>query len=77
MYFLTSDDVKIHYIDQGPETGSSDVAMIFVPGMALPYMNHICPNTAVHVLGGHMMFYEFPDTFNQILDRFVREKVRI
>lgn len=39
--------------------------------VALPYMNHICPNTTTHVLGGHMMFYEFPDEFNQILENLI------
>lgn len=40
--------------------------------IAVPYMNLIYPHTTVHVLGGHMMFYEFSDAFNQILDCFMR-----
>ncbi len=40
---------------------------------ALPYMKKLCPNTELHVLGGHMMFWEYPDQFNQILENFIKE----
>ena len=38
---------------------------------AVPYMQALCPDTELHVLGGHMAFWEYPDKFNAILDTFL------
>lgn len=35
---------------------------------ACAHLKSICPNVKIHVLGGHMMFYEFPEKFNRILE---------
>ncbi|MTI44159.1 pimeloyl-ACP methyl ester carboxylesterase [Roseibium hamelinense] len=34
---------------------------------AKPYLAKHTPNSAVHVFGGHMMFWEYPDRFNEVL----------
>lgn len=39
--------------------------------VAVPFMNKNCPKTQVGVLGGHMMFWEYPEKFNAILDEFI------
>jgi len=39
--------------------------------VAVPYMNKLCPNTKIHVLGGHMAFWEYAEKFNAILDEFL------
>ena len=38
---------------------------------AEPYLARHTPNSDVHVFGGHMMFWEYPDRFNRILAGFV------
>lgn len=38
---------------------------------AVAFINKHCPNTETAVLGGHMMFWEHPAKFNQILDDFL------
>ncbi len=38
---------------------------------AVAFMQRICPNTRTAVLGGHMMFWEYPEQFNRILDDFL------
>lgn len=38
---------------------------------AEPFVRAHLPNTATHVLGGHMMFWEHPDRFNAILEDFL------
>jgi hypothetical protein len=38
---------------------------------AVPYMRALCPNTQLHVLGGHMAFWEYPERFNEILSAFL------
>ena len=39
--------------------------------IAVPYVNTLLPNTRAEVLGGHMMFWEYPDEFNAILADFL------
>jgi non-heme chloroperoxidase len=39
---------------------------------AVPFMNRQCPKTSTAVLGGHMMFWEQPEKFNQILEDFLK-----
>lgn len=38
---------------------------------AVAFMNNHCPQTKTAVLGGHMMFWEHPQEFNQIVDEFL------
>ncbi|ASP32126.1 alpha/beta fold hydrolase [Labrenzia sp. VG12] len=40
---------------------------------ARPYLAKHTPNSDVHVFGGHMMFWEYPDKFNRILAGFVSQ----
>ncbi|WP_422375674.1 alpha/beta fold hydrolase [Roseibium sp.] len=40
---------------------------------AKPYLAKHTPNSDVHVFGGHMMFWEYPDRFNRILAGFVSQ----
>lgn len=40
---------------------------------AKPYLAQHTPNSDVHVFGGHMMFWEYPDRFNRILAGFVSQ----
>ena len=38
---------------------------------AVPYLARTLPNTKVEILGGHLMFWEYPQKFNQLLDEFL------
>jgi len=38
---------------------------------AVAFLGKHCPNTRTAVLGGHMMFWEYPAQFNQILEDFL------
>ncbi|GAB4518300.1 MAG: hypothetical protein OHK0046_25870 [Anaerolineae bacterium] len=38
---------------------------------AVPFMNKHCPATKTAVLGGHMMFWEHPAQFNELLDNYL------
>lgn len=38
---------------------------------AVPFLKKNFPNTKVEVLGGHMMFWEHAEKFNQILSDFI------
>lgn len=42
-------------------------------GIGIPYMKKHYPNTKTFILGGHMMFWEYPDKFNKLLDSFLKD----
>jgi pimeloyl-ACP methyl ester carboxylesterase len=44
-------------------------------GKAIPYMQRMLPETKYVVFGGGMMFWEYPDAFNQVLLDFIRQNV--
>jgi len=39
---------------------------------AKSYIERQLPNAQAEFLGGHMMFWEYPEKFNAILERFLR-----
>lgn len=38
-----------------------------------PYMEKLCPNTKIHVLGGHLAFYQYHETFNKLFEEFLKK----
>lgn len=38
---------------------------------AVPFLKSLSPNSSIEILGGHMMFWEYGDKFNEMLDRFL------
>ena len=40
-------------------------------GVAEPFMHKHFPGTRTHVMGGHLMFYEYPDQWNEVLEEFL------
>lgn len=41
--------------------------------VAVPFMQKLCPNTKLHVLGGHMGFWEYAEQFNEIFAEFLKK----
>ena len=41
--------------------------------VAEPFMHKHFPGTKTHVMGGHLMFYEYPDQWNRVLRDFLTE----
>jgi len=41
--------------------------------IAKPFTEKNFPGTKTHVMGGHLMFYEYPDEWNQVLENFLKE----
>lgn len=39
--------------------------------LAQPFMASHFPGTQTHVMGGHMMFFEYPEMWNQVVDEFL------
>jgi hypothetical protein len=40
---------------------------------AMPYLKRHLPNTQVQLMGGHFMFWEYPEDFNAILESYLEE----
>lgn len=38
-----------------------------------PYMEKLCPNTKIHVLGGHLAFRQYHETFNALFEEFLKK----
>jgi pimeloyl-ACP methyl ester carboxylesterase len=38
---------------------------------AVPFLKRLMPESRYVVFGGHMMFWEHPDAFNEVLDEFI------
>ncbi|MCZ7553063.1 MAG: alpha/beta hydrolase [Anaerolineales bacterium] len=41
--------------------------------VAAPFMHKHFPGTKTQVMGGHLMFYEYPEKWNQVLEGFLSE----
>ncbi|MFS0752396.1 alpha/beta fold hydrolase [Oceanobacillus sp. 1P07AA] len=55
----------------------SEIPTLFViaehwSDVAKPYLNQLVPKAEIEVLGGHMMFWEYPEKFNALLKDFLR-----
>jgi pimeloyl-ACP methyl ester carboxylesterase len=44
---------------------------------AVPFLKRLLPESRYVVFGGHMMFWEHPDAFNQVLDEFIQLYVNV
>ena len=66
-----------NYFDEAKQVDKSSLPALYIIGrywedIAVPYMKRHFPNTKTAVLGGHMMFWEYPKEFNEIVDRFLK-----
>ncbi len=43
---------------------------------AVPFLKRLLPESRYVVFGGHMMFWEYPEAFNRVLDEFIQQNVK-
>ncbi len=64
-----------NYFDEAKQVDKSLSALNIIAEhwapIAVPYTKRHFPHTGTEVLGGHMMFWEYPEKFNQIVDQFL------
>ena len=64
-----------NYFDEAKQVDKSLPALNIVAehwaDIAIPYTEKHFPNTCIEKLGGHMMFWEYPVEFNQLIDKFL------
>jgi len=72
---LFTNAVMGDYRDGCKKLNDSVPTMMFIAEhwsqVALPYMNRNYPNVRTCVMGGHLMFWEYPDKFNAEVDKFI------
>ena len=64
-----------NYLEEAKKVDSNIPSLYCVAAhwseIAKPFLAKHCPNSRVEVFGGHMMFWEYPDRFNDVLFDFL------
>ncbi len=75
-YALFSNAVFSDYVDTAKKISETIPSLMFIAehwaDIAEPFMNDTFPKTKTHIFGGHMMFYEYPEEWNRVLDDFLK-----
>jgi len=74
---LFTNAVFSDYTETVKEVAENVPSLMFIAehwaDVAEPYMKKISPNTQTTVMGGHLMFYEYPEKWNKEVDTFLKE----
>lgn len=66
-----------NYFDTAREVSETLPSLMFIAkhwsDVAEPFMKKNFPGTKTEVMGGHLMFYEYPKQWNSILEKFLEE----
>ncbi len=72
---LFCDAIFSNYLETAQETGATMPAMMFIAehwqDVAKPFVEKQLPGYKIHVMGGHLMFYEYPEEWNGVFERFL------
>jgi non-heme chloroperoxidase len=64
-----------NFYDAAKEVSETLPSLMFIAehwaDIALPFMKENFPGTETYVMGGHMMFYEYPEKWNSTLEGFL------
>ncbi len=64
-----------NFYDTAKEVSETLPSLMFIAehwaDIAEPFMKEHFPGTEIFVMGGHLMFYEYPDRWNSVLERFL------
>ena len=73
---LFCDAIFSNYLDTAKDLGKNFKALMFIAehwaDIAKPFVEKELPGTETYVMGGHLMFYEYPDRFNKQLEDFLK-----
>lgn len=73
---LFANAITSDYFETAAEISRSETpSLMFIAkhwaDIAEPFMQHNFPGTKTHVMGGHFMFYEYPEEWNKVLEGFL------
>lgn len=72
---LFTNAIFSNYFDTAKMTGETLPSLMFIAehwaDIAKPFTETNFPGTKTHVMGGHLMFYEYPEEWNRVLEEFL------
>lgn len=72
---LFANAIFSNYFDTAKLVGESVPSLMFIAehwaDVAKPFVEKNFPGTETFVMGGHLMFYEYPERWNQVLEEFL------
>ncbi len=74
---LFCDAIYSNYLDTAKKLGESFPSLMFIAehwaDVAEPFVKKELPGYRTNVMGGHLMFFEYPDEWNRVLEDFLSE----
>lgn len=74
---LFCDAIFSNYLPTTKALGSSFPSLMFIAehwaDVAKPFVEREMPGCRTHVMGGHLMFFEYPEKWNAVLESFLKE----
>lgn len=74
---LFNDAIHSDYLDTAKEAPKHIPTLMYIAehwqDVAEPFYNREVPETPTHVMGGHLMFYEYPEEWNGVLEDFLKK----
>lgn len=74
---LFCDAIYSNYLDTAKDLGATFPSLMFIAehwaDVAKPFVEKELPGYRTHVMGGHLMFFEYPDEWNKVLEEFLAE----
>lgn len=73
---LFANAIFSNYFDTAKLVGETVPSLMFIAehwaDVAKPFVEKNFPGTKTHVMGGHLMFYEYPEEWNRVLEDFLK-----
>ncbi len=74
---LFCDAMFCNFLATAQDLGANFPSLMFIAqhwsDVAQPFVETRLPGYQYHVMGGHLMFYEYPDQWNTVLEDFLRQ----
>ena len=71
------DAVFSNYLEIAKDVGATLPSLMFIAehwqGIAKPFVEAHLPGYDTYVMGGHLMFYEYPEKWNRVLEDFLNK----
>ena len=72
---LFCDAIYSNYLDTAKDLGETFPSLMFIAehwaDVAEPFVKKQLPGYRTHVMGGHLMFFEYPDEWNRVFEEFL------
>lgn len=72
---LFCDAIFSNFLETAKDVGKTMPSLMFIAAhwqdIAKPFVQKNLPGYDTHVMGGHLMFYEYPEEWNQVMEEFL------